>query len=94
MTRRILGFLAAAALLALAGCGAPCAKHDGSVDGYCNGTVATNCVSTCADCIDEWKIQACPSACQVVEAKPADGVLPAGEPHIDKPAKWAVCTTP
>ncbi len=91
MTRTILGTLTAVALLALAGCGSPCKPHDGTIDGYCEGTVAMNCRSTCADCVDNWELRACPVSCSVVSSKPADGVLADSDPHSGTPGKWAVC---
>jgi hypothetical protein len=87
-------FFAAAALAALAGCGSPCSKHEGTTDGYCNGIVAMNCRSTCADCIDEWKLQACTTKCSVVDAQPTESVLEFEDPHMSQPAKWAVCNAP
>ncbi|HEY3450806.1 MAG TPA: hypothetical protein VGK67_30900 [Myxococcales bacterium] len=91
MTRTTLGSLTAFVLLALAGCGSPCKAHDGTVDGYCEGTVAMNCRQTCADCIDSWEMQACPVACSVAAAKPSEGGLPFSDPAMSQPAKWAVC---
>jgi len=80
-----------AATLGLAACGSPCSNRNGSVDGYCDRTIAANCRSTCADCIDEWIIQACPGTCQQVDQQPAEGLLPEGSPNMSKPKKWAVC---
>lgn len=93
LRRTLAAACSTAALLCLAACGSPCSKHEGTVDGYCNGTVAMNCRTTCADCIDEWKLQACPSQCTVVEAKPVAGELVGQDPNMDQPAKWAICST-
>jgi len=82
---------AALVVLTAAACGSPCTKKNGSVDGYCDGTAAANCRSTCADCVDEWIVQGCPGTCQVVAEKPAEGLLSHQDPHMDQPAKWAVC---
>ena len=92
MTRKILLSLTAVCLLALAGCGSPCKPHNGSVDGYCDGTVSFNCRQTCADCVESWELRACPVTCSVTATKPAEGALPGNDPGMSQPAKWALCT--
>ncbi|MGC4116572.1 MAG: hypothetical protein QM765_18740 [Myxococcales bacterium] len=91
MSRSLLLSLTALVLLALTGCGSPCKAHNGTIDGYCDGIVAMNCRSTCADCVDQWELQACPVACSVTSTKPGEGVLPGSDPHLGTPAQWAVC---
>ncbi|MGC4119899.1 MAG: hypothetical protein QM765_36045 [Myxococcales bacterium] len=92
MTRIIaIALTAVLAALALSACGKPCDAHDGTIDGYCNGTTAMNCRQDCADCIDVWVEKACATTCEVVSQKPAEGVLDKPEPAMGQPTKWAVC---
>ncbi len=81
----------AATLLALAGCGKPCESHNGSADGYCDGDVANNCISTCADCIDEWKQTTCTGGCTVTDTFPPSDKVGGDEPHMSDATSYATC---
>ena len=78
--------------LALAACGAPCEEHNGSVDGYCENNTAYNCVTTCADCIDEWKEAPCTGTCTTADSIPPEEYVGGSAPNMSQPTTWAVCS--
>jgi hypothetical protein len=82
----------AIALLALAACGKPCEQVNGSVDGYCDGQVAYNCVTTCADCIDEWKSATCTGTCGTSATFPPEDKVGGSPPNMSNPALYASCS--
>lgn len=76
----------------LVACGAPCEERNGSVDGYCDGNVAVNCLSTCADCIDQWIETPCSGTCGVGDDLPPEADAGGGMPHMSEPTAYASCS--
>ena len=85
-----------AAMLGWMGCGdvRPCEPRNGTVNGYCDGTVAVNCEdhSECGYACgggDQWTERPCSKGCSVTGVR--DGILIFVQPIASHPTMHAVC---
>lgn len=84
--------LALLGLLFASACGAPCEERDGSVDGYCDGNTAVNCITTCADCIDQWSEVPCTGTCSVGSEPGPEEKAGGSMPNMSHPTAYATCS--
>jgi hypothetical protein len=80
------------AALWLAGCRSPCEERNGSVDGYCDGNVANNCLTDCADCVDQWKSVTCEGTCTVGDTLGPMDKAGGTQPNMSQPEAYAACS--